>query len=187
LAALIEEGHSLAAIARVVGLSVTTIRHWAAKYDLETARSARIRQGREARAAGEALIRLTCAKHGETEFLLEGRGHYRCQLCRVEAVGRWRRNVREALVREAGGSCILCGYDRYVGALQFHHVDASEKEFGLSSRGLTRSLERLRAEARKCVLLCGNCHAEVEAGVEVLPAKVCAEAQDLRADDDFPT
>ena len=25
-------------------------------------------------------------------------------------------------------------------------------------------LEKLRAEARKCVLLCSNCHAEVESG-----------------------
>jgi len=39
------------------------------------------------------------------------------------------------------------------------------REFGLSWRGLTRSLEDLRKEARKCVLLCSNCHAEVEAGM----------------------
>ncbi len=30
------------------------------------------------------------------------------------------------------------------------------REFGLSWRGLTRSLEDLRKEARKCVLLCSN-------------------------------
>ena len=29
---------------------------------------------------------------------------------------------------------------------------------------MTRSLERLREEAGKCVLLCANCHAEVESG-----------------------
>jgi hypothetical protein len=35
-------------------------------------------------------------------------------------------------------------------------------------RGITRSLARLRAEAAKCVLLCANCHAEVEAeGIEL--------------------
>ncbi|HVP02814.1 MAG TPA: hypothetical protein VMT10_09610 [Solirubrobacteraceae bacterium] len=28
----------------------------------------------------------------------------------------------------------------------------------------------MRAEARKCVLLCANCHAEVEAGETALPA-----------------
>jgi hypothetical protein len=31
--------------------------------------------------------------------------------------------------------------------------------------GVARSLVRARAEARKCVLLCANCHAEVEAGM----------------------
>jgi hypothetical protein len=39
----------------------------------------------------------------------------------------------------------------------------------MSQRGVTLSLARLRAEARKCVLLCGNCHAEVEAGVANIP------------------
>ena len=38
----------------------------------------------------------------------------------------------------------------------------------LSRRGVSMSIERARAEARKCVLLCSNCHAEVEAGVAVL-------------------
>ena len=69
---------------------------------------------------------------------------------------------------EAGGSCAVCGYDKYPRALEFHHVDPSQKEFGLSARGVARSLEKLRAEAAKCVLLCGNCHAEVEAGIKVL-------------------
>ena len=32
-----------------------------------------------------------------------------------------------------------------------------------ASGGLARSLDRARAEAAKCVLLCANCHAEVEA------------------------
>ena len=32
-----------------------------------------------------------------------------------------------------------------------------------------RSLARCRQEAAKCVLLCANCHAEVEAGVAELP------------------
>lgn len=60
---------------------------------------------------------------------------------------------------------MLCGYDRCVGALHFHHLDPREKRFQLSFAGLTRSIDAMRAEARKCVLLCSNCHAEVEAGV----------------------
>jgi hypothetical protein len=68
-------------------------------------------------------------------------------------------------VTEAGGCCRLCGYDRCVAALQFHHVDPEEKSFGLGCAGLTRGIAKARAEADKCVLLCANCHAEVEAGL----------------------
>jgi hypothetical protein len=31
--------------------------------------------------------------------------------------------MKEMLVAELGGKCQKCGYDRYVGALQFHHLD----------------------------------------------------------------
>jgi 5-methylcytosine-specific restriction endonuclease McrA len=76
--------------------------------------------------------------------------------------------VKEVLVQEAGGCCVLCGYDRYNGALEFHHVNPAEKSFQLGLSGLTRSIEAMRAEASKCLLLCSNCHAEVEGGVTAL-------------------
>jgi 5-methylcytosine-specific restriction endonuclease McrA len=76
--------------------------------------------------------------------------------------------VKELLVAEAGGHCAICGYDRYLGALQFHHLDPAKKSFHLGVAGLTRSLKAMRAEAAKCVLLCSNCHAEVEGGVASL-------------------
>jgi hypothetical protein len=46
----------------------------------------------------------------------------------------------------------------------FHHLDPSATEFSVSRRG-AHSIGRLRAEVRKCILLCSNCHAEVEAGM----------------------
>jgi hypothetical protein len=85
------------------------------------------------------------------------------------AVARRRRQVKAILVAEAGGSCAICGYDSCVGALEFHHLVRDTKAFGLAVRGVTRSLAALRREAEKCVLLCSNCHAEVEAGVTALP------------------
>jgi 5-methylcytosine-specific restriction endonuclease McrA len=72
------------------------------------------------------------------------------------------------LVDEAGGCCAVCGYDRYVGALHFHHLDPAQKSFQLGVAGLTRSLAAMRAEAAKCALLCSNCHAEVEGGIATL-------------------
>jgi transcription elongation factor Elf1 len=107
----------------------------------------------------------TCKKHGEVEYRPRKEGGWRCPFCASDAVIKRRRKLKEILVEEHGGSCKVCGYNRYVGALDFHHLDPSQKEFGLGMRGLTRSLTKIQAEARKCVLLCGNCHAEVEAGV----------------------
>jgi len=75
------------------------------------------------------------------------------------------------LVAEAGGKCALCGYARHSAALQFHHLDPATKSFGLGVRGITRSIEKLRAEAAKCMLLCANCHAELEVGAIELPVK----------------
>jgi hypothetical protein len=110
-------------------------------------------------------VELECPHHGLTEFWLEARGIYRCLRCRSEAVARRRRRLKELLVADAGGACSICGYDRHIGALQFHHRPGEPKEFGLADRGLTRSLDAVRVEAAKCVLLCANCQAEVEAGI----------------------
>jgi transposase len=51
------------------------------------------------------------------------------------------------------------------------HVLRAAKRFALSRDGVTRSLARAREEAAKCVLLCANCHAEVEAGLAQLPLR----------------
>lgn len=118
------------------------------------------------------LERLTgyCATHGETTFAIRSDGNgRRCLSCRAEAVSRRRRKVKEILIAEAGGACALCGYSRYRGALHFHHLDPGAKSFGLGTSGVGRSLEKARAEAAKCVLLCANCHAEVEEGLVELP------------------
>jgi hypothetical protein len=76
------------------------------------------------------------------------------------------------LVTEAGGACALCGYARYQGALQFHHLDPDEKRLTIGGNGATLSLDVLRAQARKCVLVRSNCHAEIEAGVSSIPGTV---------------
>jgi hypothetical protein len=110
-----------------------------------------------------------CPQHGLTTYVLRPDDGWRCLKCRSEAVTRRRRRMKETLVAEAGGSCELCGYSRCLGALEFHHVERSSKRYALAGRGITRSLAEAREEASKCVLLCGNCHAEVEAGLVKLP------------------
>lgn len=165
---LVQRGLSHDAMAAELGVSTSTVRFWLRKYGLRTQRSIRRSQAREQKAAGQSVARLVCRHHGLTDFVLQNRGYYRCMRCRSDAVARRRMRVKAILVRDAGGKCRLCGYERHIGALQFHHVDPSQKVFAVSRDGVTRSLARAREEAKKCVLLCGNCHAEVEAGLSRL-------------------
>lgn len=182
LEALVEAGMTIAEIAADVGLGKATVRHWLRRYGLRT-QNARGRRpaevARAARAAGLLTTVMSCKHHGETEFVLEGRGHYRCKRCRVEGVVRHRRKIKAVLVEEAGGCCSICGYDRYMGALEFHHIDPAEKLLDVSRYGVTVSLKEARAEAAKCVLLCSNCHAEVERGVSHIPARVSPADESL--------
>lgn len=165
---LIDDGLSIAEIAVAVDRSKGTVRHWMKVHGLRT----RIAQGIDpvsaARDAGQMALQRVCPTHGLTEFVIEGRSYYRCRRCRSESIARHRRRLKAQLVREAGGACRLCGYDRSLAALEFHHLDPASKRMGISARGLTLSLAALRAEVAKCVLLCSNCHAEVENGVTEL-------------------
>ena len=165
---LVLEGLSIRAIAERLEVSYATIQHWARRYDLTTVRAERLRDTERARLAGDKMIELICAQHGPTTFIRKADGGFRCRQCRSEAVVKRRRHVKAVLIEEAGGRCVLCGYDRSPAALQFHHVEPGAKAFAIAHRGVTRSLAAARAEARKCVLLCANCHAEVEAGTATL-------------------
>ena len=163
LETLVRRGLSSREIAREVGRSQATVNHWLKQHGLRTQR-ARVTGPRPAE------VLRTCPKHGEAVFVRYGAtDHYRCLRCRRERVIARRRKVKEILVAEAGGRCAVCGYARYAGALHFHHRDPATKRFGLALNGVARSIARAREEAAKCILLCANCHAEVEAGVTGLP------------------
>jgi transposase-like protein len=160
LESLVETGLSVRAIGERLGVSYATVQHWLKKHGLKTRRAGQPRGG-DAR-----TVQRECAVHGLTTFIkYSPADHHRCEQCRKDRVVARRRRIKAILVDEAGGCCALCGYDRYTGALQFHHLDPAAKVFGLGLRGVARSLERCREEARKCVLLCANCHAEVEGGI----------------------
>jgi hypothetical protein len=161
---LVAAGLTVQRIAEEVGRGATTVRYWLKKHGLST-----VRRRLEAGERAPSVIR-RCRWHGFTEHLLTSGGkRYRCRRCRVAAVSARRRRVKLALVEAAGGACRLCGYDRYPGALQFHHLDPAQKAFAIADRGVARSLERALAEARKCVLVCANCHAEIEGGIATMP------------------
>jgi hypothetical protein len=178
LEALVEAGMTIAEIGVELSRSKATVRHWLGRYGLRT-KNTRGRRPAEiaatAKAAGLLTVTMACIHHGETEFALEGRGRYRCKRCRSDAVAKHRRKVKDTLVAEAGGRCVVCGYDRCLGALAFHHLDPSQKRLAISQNGVTLALASVRAEAQKCILVWANCHAEIERGVIGLPDTVARE------------
>jgi hypothetical protein len=74
--------------------------------------------------------------------------------------------VREKLLDEFGKACVLCGYDKCLQALEFHHRDPSKKDFSVAA---SDTYVTARKEALKCVVLCANCHRETHNGLASIP------------------
>lgn len=75
---------------------------------------------------------------------------------RVRRFKRYDKKLK--LLAKLGGKCAHCGYDKCPAALEFHHLDPSQKDFGVSDT--FRDFAKLEKEVDKCIVLCANCHAE---------------------------
>lgn len=74
------------------------------------------------------------------------------------------------MVRSMGGCCQICKYKKFHGALEFHHIDPSQKKLKFGAiRGSPRAWDVIAEELKKCILLCSICHRELEAGLIELP------------------
>jgi len=91
------------------------------------------------------------------------------------AVTERRRKLKVMVVEYKGNKCALCGYKKCIWAFDLHHIDESKKDFGLSVRGLTRSWNKIKEEADKCLLVCANCHREIHVGTTQLPREILVE------------
>ena len=131
-------------IAAKVGRSEKTVLYWERKYGLLPA-FASYGNGRRTRFPGEMAEAMA----------QEPTNH--------------RRRLKARAIAYKGGSCVLCGYSKCAAALEFHHVDKGTKTFGLSRNGIIRPWESIREELDKRILLCSNCHREVEARVKTIP------------------
>ena len=57
--------------------------------------------------------------------------------------------------------CGRCGYDKYARVLEFHHTNGEDKDVAVANMVQNCvGMEKLKAEIRKCVVLCANCHRE---------------------------
>lgn len=79
------------------------------------------------------------------------------------AINKARRIKRKfQLVTKNGGACKLCGYSKNLSSLAFHHKQDHLKEVELHGSALAgNKLENIFAEAKKCILICHNCHGEI--------------------------
>lgn len=104
-----------------------------------------------------------CGETDRTRFYESVKGGY-CKSCFNKRIAKRSIDRKAQIVEYFGGGCVLCGYNKYQGALQLHHLDPNLKDPQYRNiRGW--SWDRCARELEKCVLLCANCHAEVEAGI----------------------
>lgn len=82
-----------------------------------------------------------------------------------QAVSKRRTQLKQRAIEYKGGSCVYCNYNKCASALEFHHTDPSQKDFGISKSGITRSWSTVQDELDKCILVCSNCHKEIHAGL----------------------
>lgn len=127
-----------------------------------------------ARSVGESKTCPACEKRKPASAFYSRRGHGLSCYCRECAklydLERTRK-FKQQCIEYLGSQCAVCGYSRCIGALEFHHNDPSEKEFGISQRSTQVFSTRVRRELDKCTLLCANCHRELHAGLCDLPEK----------------
>ena len=91
----------------------------------------------------------------EKDFVdYQGRNRTKCGSCNTK-IRRFRTKLKA--VKYLGGSCLDCGYDTNIVALEFHHTDPTEKDFNIS-KAYNKSWPSVVTELDKCVLLCSICH-----------------------------
>ena len=101
-----------------------------------------------------------CLKQFQKKYIIKNRKKL------TEYYRNKRRKIKTTLIKENGGKCSICGYDKYIGALAFHHKNPSQKDFCV---GRQTGINKARKEAKKCILVCANCHAEVHGGITSTP------------------
>lgn len=122
---------------------------------------------------GENFIKeyKNCEICGKTfELKANGRTRKYCYECspsypkgesKSKTITALRKAMKKEAVKRLGGKCSICGYDKSLRALEFHHKDPKEKDFGLAAKGHVHGWDTYWKEVQKCILVCSNCHAEI--------------------------
>lgn len=158
LAAYISERKSIREISALSGKGYGTIRYWLDKYGLKT---------KPKREKTDLKVCIACGETEQSKFY--PRRIEKCIKCHnIDGANR-QTAARNLMVQERGGKCSICGYNRCIAALEFHHTDKSRKSPSFTYiRGW--SLENIRKELEECILVCSNCHREIEHPNLVMPS-----------------
>lgn len=158
---LVEQGLSTTKIAKHLQCSQTNVRYWLGKFDLKTNPYFVTNDG------FKKCARCNSSKPVEEFYKRRKRSGYLayCKDCTNEQTIERQRKVKEDAVNYKGGKCQICDYSKYLGALEFHHLNPSEKDFSISNQKSTTMNRVIKKELDKCLLVCSNCHREIHGGV----------------------
>lgn len=149
---LFGNGLSIRQVEQECGVTNSKLRHWMKKHG--------IKSGRPKWNVKQHL----CKGCGETDPQnFYGDRKEKCKRCFIADDVQIGVEKKIWAVELMGGCCVVCKYDKYYGALHFHHIDREGKEDWASLRNW--GWERIEAELQKCILVCGNCHAEIHGGI----------------------
>ncbi len=81
-------------------------------------------------------------------------------MCHSKTTRKSKTDIKKLCVDYKGGKCQCCGYNKCIAALDFHHLDPSEKDFSIAHKRGSSFTEEIKKELDKCVLICSNCHRE---------------------------
>lgn len=154
---LIEQCYPTYRIAKTLGLSDRTIRVWLEKLNLTPAKDGKLVKD------GKTYKRCpTCdlIKEVGLDFRVSKKGICSwCIPCEKKRLWEQHRGFKQKCVEYKGGKCCKCGYNKCLPAMDFHHIDPSQKDYQISELR-TKNWKIVQSELDKCVLLCRNCHAE---------------------------
>ena len=169
---MLNSGMSMNSISKHTEKSLSTIRYWCKKFQLNS---------RFGNFKNQTIKSHYCDKCGETNpQLFSGHKKSLCTKCsfynfskyskystKYVNVKEWRKNTKLKLIEGFGSVCSCCGLIDSPIVYDFHHLNPSEKDFSLSSK--VKSWDVIVNEANKCIMLCSHCHRKIHSGlVEII-------------------
>jgi hypothetical protein len=89
-----------------------------------------------------------------------------CKSCNSARAMKREKDGKKQAVEYMGGCCSVCGYDRCIRALEFHHLEPDKKTKDFEKRFKVWSFERQKKELENCIIVCSNCHREIHSKEE---------------------